>query len=268
MRELASLLILVVWVGLVQAEDAREVVVESAKELKGINAKKITWKKDGAKMILVPGEYEEKKTYDRLGRPITKRVKVEGSLGDYWMDATEVTVSQFKKFLTSTDYQFEGEWWEVIYKYSPTDKHPMIYVSWHDAAAFAKWAEKRLPTEAEWVFAARGGLIGREYSWGDDETEAQDYANFAGTGGKDEWDESTTPVGSLKSNGYGLYDMAGNVWEWSQDWYGGGKDLKVWRGGAWNFATDFLSVASPNNSSPDTRYYYRGFRCVSGYDGK
>ena len=172
MRELASLLILVVWVGLVQAEDAREVVVESAKELKGINAKKITWKKDGSKMILVPGEYEEKKTYDRLGRPITKRVKVEGSLGDYWMDATEVTVGQFKKFLTSTDYQFEDEWWEVVYKYSLTDKHPMIYVSWHDAAAFAKWAGKRLPTEAAGVFAARDGLIGREHSWGDDETEA------------------------------------------------------------------------------------------------
>jgi len=75
MRELASLLILVVWVGLVQAEDAREIVVESAKELKGINAKKITWKKDGAKMILVPGEYEEKKTYDRLGKPIYQKSK-------------------------------------------------------------------------------------------------------------------------------------------------------------------------------------------------
>ena len=264
MRQKFSWMLLVLLAFSVYAEDEKAVVVGSMKELKGIRAKKVVWKKDGAKMILVPGEYEEKKTYDRLGKPITKRVKVEGSLGDYWMDATEVTVGQFKKFLTSTDYQFEGEWWEVIYKYSPTDKHPMIYVSWHDAAAFAKWAEKRLPTEAEWVFAARGGLIGREYSWGDDETEAQGYANFAGTGGKDEWDESTAPVGSLKSNGYGLYDMAGNVWEWCQDWYGGGKDFKVWRGGAWNFATDFLRVASRNNSSPDTRYYYRGFRCVSG----
>ena len=102
LRELASFLVLIVWVGLVQAEDIREVVVESAKELKGICAKKIAWKKDGAKMILVLGEYEEKKTYDCLGKAITKRVKVEGCLGDYW---------------------------EVVYKYSRMDKHPMIYVS-------------------------------------------------------------------------------------------------------------------------------------------
>ena len=88
-----------------------------------------------------------------------------------------------------------------------------------------------MPTEKEWEFAAKGGLIGREYSWGENETEAQDCANFAGIGGKDEWDESTAPVGSLEPNDYGLYDMADNVWEWSQDWYSGGKDFKVWRGG-------------------------------------
>ena len=120
----------------------------------------------------------------------------------------------------------------------------------------------------KWVFAAKGGVIGREYSWGEDETEAQDCANFAGIGGQDEWDESTAPVGSLEPNDYGLYDMADNVWEWSQDWYSGGKDFKVWRGGLGTLLLISSVVVSRNNINPDTRCYYRGFLCVSGLDEK
>jgi len=241
-------------------------VVESDKELKGVTDKKILWKKDGAKMVLIPAGSFQMGDHFNEGKDNEWPVhKVE--LNAFYMDVTEVTVGQFKKFVQQTGYGYGGDWNHVA-KYSPGDDYPMIYVSWHDATAFAKWAGKRLPTGAEWVFAARGGLISRGYPWGDDETEARDYANFAGTGGKDEWDESTAPVGSLSPNGYGLYDMAGNVWEWCQDWYSGGKDFKVWRGGSWNFAADFLSVASRNNSRPDTRYYYRGFRCVSGLDEK
>mgnify|MGYP002851621971 FL=1 len=75
--------------------------------------------------------------------------------------------------------------WKIIYETSPTDAHPMIYVNWHDAVAYATWAGKRLPTEAEWEYAARDGLIGKEYSWGNDESLARNYANYQGTGGKD-----------------------------------------------------------------------------------
>ena len=124
---------MVIVVVLVRAEDAKEVVVSSAEELKGIKATTIIWKKDGAKMVLVkpyvPTQYEEKATFDRVGNPITKKVKVSDASPSLWVDTTEVTVGQFKKFLKSTDHAFDGELWAEVYEYSPTDKHPMIYVS-------------------------------------------------------------------------------------------------------------------------------------------
>ena len=132
MREI-SWMLLVLLAFSVYAEDGKAVVVGSAEELKGISAKKIIWQKDGAKMVLVkpyvPTQYEEKPTFDRVGNPITKKVKVSDASPSLWVDTTEVTVGQFKKFLKSTDHAFDGELWAEVYEYSPTDKHPMIYVS-------------------------------------------------------------------------------------------------------------------------------------------
>ena len=257
-------LLMVVLVGSVRAEKAKEVVIASAKELKGIKAKKIIWKKDGAKMVRIPTMASKQvKTFNRVGEPIVMTVKVDGPDSIY-MDTTEVTVGQFKKFLKSTDHTFDRELWAKVYKYSPTDKHPMIYVSWNDATAYAKWAGKRLPAEAEWEFAARGGLVDKTFTWGDDEAVARDYANFDGIDGKDKWGYCA-PVGSLKPNGYGLFDMSGNVWEWCQDWYDSNQIYRVLRGGSWGSSPCSLRAAYRFINGPSSTAYKVGFRCVSGF---
>ena len=233
--------------------------------------KEIIWKKDGTKMVRIPYEVvtstkTEPAVYNEFGDLVKAETVVaeKRSSLPFYMDAYEVTVGQFEKFLKASDYKPDRPInWNEVYQYSPTEKHPMIYVTWFDATAYAKWVGKRLPTEAKWEFAARGGLVDKEYPWGNDESLTRDYANYTGTGGKDKW-KYCAPVGSFKPNEYSLFDMAGNVWEWCQDWYDSGERTRVLRGGSWLNFPYSLRVAYRHTLTPRNSYGYDGgFRCVA-----
>jgi formylglycine-generating enzyme required for sulfatase activity len=186
---------------------------------------------------------------------------------------------------------------------SGLNDHPVVHVAYSDALAYAKWAGKDLPTEAEWEFAARGGLDGAEFAWGDEFTSGgKPMANtwqgaFPRENLKLDGYERTSPVTSFPPNGYGIYDMIGNVWEWTTDWYsvgyeadadkaccipinprGGREDAsydpcqpeikiprKVLKGGSHLCAPNYCRRYRPAARHPepvDTSTSHVGFRCV------
>ena len=160
-----------------------------------------------ADMVLIPaGEFQ-------MG---TNRIKDHDEaqpihtvyLDAFYMDTHEVTIKAYYEFLLDTGHPTSLP--ESVSQFSPTDDHPVVGVSWHDAMAYAKWAGKRLPTEAEWEKAARGGLIEADYPWGNDNIDSS-RANYG------KINHGTLPVGSYAPNTFGLYDMAGNVSEWCLD---------------------------------------------------
>jgi sulfatase modifying factor 1 len=132
-------------------------------------------------------------------------------------------------------------------------RHPVVHVAYEDVEAFARWAGKELPTEAEWEFAARGGLDGATFPWGDEESPGGKPMVNAWQG-EFPWQnlltdgfEGTSPVGAFPANGYGLHDMAGNVWEWTADWYEP-------RGADPTVKSCCMSARNPRVTSPDKSY--------------
>lgn len=198
------------------------------------------------------------------------------TLPAFWIDRTEVTAKAYKVFLDATGRKPPGDpRFPEIYPWAAEggvpkefENHPVIYVTWHDAAAYCKWAGKRLPTEAEWEKAARG-TDGRIWPWGNmfDRNKAN-IREFEAAG--------TLPVGSFPAGAspYGVQDMAGNVAEWTADWYEAypGSTLKrkafginkVVRGGAWTLFAEPYSRAAHRSiaQDPDKQHRSVGFRCA------
>ncbi len=252
--------------------------------------------KDNAEMVLIPaGAFV-------AGSEITRTAYLDA----FWIDRTEVTNDQFKQFVDATGYKTEAEkqgWgyeyvilsWERVPGLSwltpggagssiaDRSREPVGLVSWDDAAAYCAWADKRLPTEAEWEKAARGS-DGRAFAWGNTWDGAK--LNFCEANCSYSWKESgindgyaeSSPVGSFAQGAspFGALDVAGNVWEWVDNWYAPdyatsiaargsaapGSGDKVVRGGAWSIHQAYVSTTSRLPVTPLFRERSVGMRCA------
>ncbi len=232
-------------------------------------------------------------------------------LKPFWLDTAPVTNRQFQQFVEQTDYQTDaerrgsslvfdrtaGSWGEIAganWRHPETsdsslvgrEDHPVVHVTWRDAVAYAAWAEKRLPTEAEYEFAARGGLSDCIFPWGRERNPggrhlANDWqGHFPQQDLGEDGYRGTSPTGKFPPNRFGLYDMAGNVWNWCADWYAadyygaspsndpsGPSDgnERVRRGGSWLSAPSYrgaLRVAYRDHAPPGESTNHTGFRCA------
>jgi formylglycine-generating enzyme required for sulfatase activity len=192
------------------------------------------------------------------------------TLEAFEIDMFEVTNADFAKFVEETGYQTEVEKaGEVGWRrYTEgRDNHPVVKVTWNDADAYCQWAGKRLPTEAEWEKAAKGeeGLL---YPWGNEWDPAKANTKESGFRG-------TVQVGSFPEgvSPYGVFDMAGNAWEWIADWYQAypdstyqseyfGERFKVTRGGGWFQAANLVTASNRSATDPSAANDDLGFRCA------
>ena len=263
-------------------------------------------------MVRVPGGSFQMGTDDgRWFEGPPHRVEVES----FFLDRREVENRQFAQFVEKTGYVTEAEklGWAAVFKpeehrwtrvegadwrhpEGPTsslegrEHHPVVHVSWNDARAYATWAGKRLPTEAEWEWAARAGQDETVYPWGSELAPGGEHRANTWQGpfpARDEGADGHTaiaPTGQYPKNDRGLYDMAGNVWEWTADRYapyGKGRagasgttgtktgTGRVIRGGSWLCSPSYCEgyrVAARQNNEPDAALNNLGFRCARDAD--
>ncbi|MDE0325600.1 MAG: SUMF1/EgtB/PvdO family nonheme iron enzyme [Candidatus Poribacteria bacterium] len=252
-------------------------------------------RRDVGGMVLIPaGEFQMGSNNGSSDERPVHTVYVDA----FYIDKYEVTNAEYAAFLNARGKHTDRDhiWFDIGDPDARIDliggaylvevgyeNHPVVEVTWYGAMAYAKWTAKRLPTEAEWEKAARGGLVGKRYPWGNtiDDTKANYNRNVG----------DTTPVGSYPANGYGLYDMVGNVWEWCLDAYdrgfyansprqnpiAGANNItevlnaftnnnlanvsRVLRGGSW-FNGAFVRVAYRNGINPRSADFSGGFRCA------
>ncbi len=240
-----------------------------------------------------------------MGNPTSEADETQHqvTLSAFIMSKQEITVAQYKAFVDATGYVTDADkgtgidgsviWtgskfdfkagvnWKCDVNGKPrpvSDNNPVIHVSWDDAVAFAEWMGCRLPTEAEWEYAARAGTT-TPFNTGSNLTTSQ--ANYNGNypfknNAKGIYREKTLPAGSFAPNAWGLYDMHGNVWEWCSDWYGdystGAQtnpkgpstgSFRVFRGGSWICNASKCRSAYRGSTNQGYRYHDIGFRLVS-----
>lgn len=204
----------------------------------------------------------------------SERPQHEMNLKSFYIDKYEVTNAQYKEFIQATKRPSPRQWEKGNYP-AGQDNYPVVYVSWNDAKAYCDWVGKRLPTEFEWEKAARG-TDARIWPWGNTfDMKKCNVEAWEGSGPK--------PVGSYPDgvSPYSLYDMAGNVWEWTDSWYDAypgsnytspefGKKFRVLRGGSWYHYNSLGPIgarcASRDRAAPESISYVAGFRCAIGAD--
>lgn len=218
---------------------------------------RITWEKDSVEMVLIPEGEFRMGSNPRGGYGKTAELVYVDA---FYIDTHEVTLRQYDAFLQATGHRPLPEEYE---EFCPTPDSPVVFVSWGDATAYAKWAGKRLPMEAEWEKAARGGLVGQKYPWGN----AKPNGTQCNLDRLQDGHPYAAPVQSYPPNKYGIYDMVGNVWEWCADKTGARK--RRLRGGSWRnpeirlpWVTESLRVP------PETLGLNVGFRCVVSADAR
>jgi formylglycine-generating enzyme len=219
-------------------------------------------------MVLIPaGNFIMGKN---TGNPTDWQPEHKVSVISFYMDRYEVTNKQYFEFCQKTNNPLPEFWGSAQFKCSMDyPDHPVVGISSADAMKYARWAGKRLPTEAEWEYAAKGGLQNNNFPWGDqiDSTKANYGKNY----------KTTLKVGTFKPNGFGLFDMSGNVWEWTSDFYGEkyyaespendprgpvqGR-FRVIRGGSWHSGAMCQQTYYRNGLPASWVDFAVGFRCV------